>query len=317
MSGFFQKTTLSYVDTETRLNDRLSGLQVVSVQNGVSDTNRLYFNIFSQEHNQNYEFSIGTDNWIWRDVEGNEIPVLKAELDEHSMHPITNQIEEYLQNKLSIKKIELKKQSRLLKFYFSNNSTLEAREGELDEEGTHYQLMMFDSKLYQNYNLLIKKNDCVEQVTNGKEESGKYKVALFDLDYFREEHRFFTNNAIKQARLKKAPVSFIQAQVLYKALFIQDMLTFRPWNLRRHTVGDTRLDTISDKELYSITQEECVKNNFTVEEAKEILKYTILDLREWLKNQKNLEEIGIQEFNWNIIFKDLIPWYKEYIEPLN
>jgi hypothetical protein len=296
------------------LNDRLKGLQVISVQNGVSDTQCLYFTVFSLQHDSLYEFSISTEDWTWKDSSNKEITVFKHELDEHSMHPITNQIEEYLQNNLSIKKIELKKQSMMLKLYFSNGSILEAREDEMDEDGTYYQLMMFDSKLYQNYNLLIKRDACVEEVTNGKEESEDYKVALFDLDYFREEHRFFTNHAIKQARLKKAPVSFIQAQLLYSSLTQEDYFLFIPWRLRRTTGTRTRLDTIPNNELIAITREECTKNNFTIEEAKQILLLTIAPLKNWLKTEKNLEEIGQQEYAHQSIFSGLVSWYEEYIE---
>ena len=68
-----------------------------SVQNGVSDTNRLYFTIYSEDHDQNYELSVGTDNWNWKDASGTGIPVLNSDLDEHSMHPITTEIENFLQ----------------------------------------------------------------------------------------------------------------------------------------------------------------------------------------------------------------------------
>jgi hypothetical protein len=200
-----------------------------------------------------------------------------------------------------------------LKLYFSNGSVLEAKEDLLSKDRSHYQLRMFDSKLYQNYNLVIMDGTCVEEVTNGKEESGKYKVALFDLEYFREEHKFFTNHAIKQARLKKAPVSFIQAQMLYKLLTTKDYLVIHAWGLRRSTGTRTRLDTIPDKELITITQKECAKNGFTSEEAKDILNSTITQLTEWLSNQSNLEEISIQEYGWNSMFKNLISWYEDHI----
>jgi hypothetical protein len=201
-----------------------------------------------------------------------------------------------------------------LKLYFSNGSVLEAKEDLLSKDRSHYQLRMFDSKLYQNYNLIIMDGTCVEEVTNGKEESGKYKVALFDLEYFREEHKFFTNHAIKQARLKKAPVSFIQAQVLYKLLTTKDYLVIHAWGLRRSTGARTRLDTIPDKELIAITQKECAKNNFTAEEAKKILQFTIAPLKNWLKAEKKLEEIGQQEYAHQGIFKGLVTWYEDNME---
>jgi len=201
-----------------------------------------------------------------------------------------------------------------LKLYFSDGSVLEAKEDAQDEDGTHYQLMMFDSKLYQNYNLLIMDGTCVEEITNGKEKSSKYKTAIFDLDYFRAEHSFLSRHAIQQARLKKAPVSFLQARVLYKALATEDHLTFMPWRLRRPHAGDTRLDTIPDKELIYITRQECAKSNFTVKEAKNILKATIDPLKTWLKTTDNLEQIGEQEFAHQGIFNGLVDWYEQEFE---
>jgi len=314
MSVFFQTSKLSFEEAQKRLNDRLKGLQVSTIQNGVSDTKRLYFTIFSPEHDSTYDFYVSTNNWSWKDTANKEIVVLKSELDDHSFHPISKQIEALIHNKLVIEKVELSKHSMKLKLCFSNGSVLEAQEDTKDEGGTHYQLMMFGSKLYQNYNLLIKNGSCVEEVTNGKEESEKYKVALFDLDYFREEQRLFTNHAIKQARLKKAPVSFIQAQLLYEVLTTEDCLVLHAWSLRRHAGVTTRLDTIPDEELIAITQKECANNNFTAEEVKDILKSTITELREWMGNQKNLEEIAVQEYTWNNLFPHLISWYEKHIE---
>lgn len=314
MSILFQNSKLSFGEAQSRLNDHLKGLQISSVQNGVSDTKRLYFTIFSPKHDSIYEFYVSTENWTWKDGSNKEIIVFKSELDQHSFHPITKEIEAFIHNKLVIEKVELSEMSMKLKLFFSDGSVLEAQEDTKDEDGTHYQLMMFDSKLYQNYNLLIKDGTCVEEVTNGKEESGKYKVALFDLDYFREEHRFFTNHSIKQARLKKAPVSFIQARLLYELLTTKDHFLFTPWRLRRSAGVRTRLDTIPDKELIAITQDECAKNNFTPEEAKEILQSTIVPLRSWLNTEKNLEEISQQEYAHQGIFNGLVAWYEEHIE---
>jgi hypothetical protein len=313
MSVFFRNSKLSFKTVQTRLNGHLKSLQISSVQNGVSDTKRLYFTIFSPKHDSEYEFYISTDHWNWKDTSNKEIVVFKSELDEHSFHPITKEIETLIQNKLVLEKVELSKMSMKLKLYFSDGSVLEAQEDTKDEDGSYYQLMMFDSKLYQNYNLLIKDGTCVEEVTNGKEKSGEYKVALFDLDYFREEHRLYTNHAIKQARLKKAPVSFIQAKLLYELLTTKDHPLFTPWRLRRSTGVRTRLDAIPDKELIAITQDECAKNNFTAEEAVEILKSTIVPLKNWLNTEKNLEKMGQQEYAHQGIFNGLVAWYEEHI----
>jgi len=169
MYNFYQDNIISYQEAQKRLHDRLKGLEVVSVQNGVSDTNRLFFTIFSQEHDQNYELSIGTEKWIWKDAADREIPVLKTEIDEHSMHPITSEIENYLQDKLIIKKVELKQKAMALRLYFENGAVLEAKEDLSSEDKSHYQLMLFGSKLHQNYNLLIKNDSCIEEITNGEQ----------------------------------------------------------------------------------------------------------------------------------------------------
>lgn len=313
MSNFFQNTELSYEEAEKRLNNRLNGLEVVSILNGVSDTSRLYFTIYSQEHDQNYELLIGTDNWTWEDATNKEILVLKDELDEHSMHPITSDIENFLQNKLMIKKIELQQKSMLLRLYFDNGSVLEAKEDLSSENKSHYQLLLLGSKLYQNYNLLVLNDSCIEEITNG-EEQGAYKVALFDLDYFRAEHRTFTSHAIQQARQRKTPVSFLQARALYDSLTTSSILAFTPWRLRRSSEERTRLETIPVKELIAITRHECKKNNFTVTEAEDILKSTVDSLKEWIQTEKDIGTIAEQEYAHKGIFRGLVKWYEETLK---
>lgn len=309
MNHFFQNTELSYEEARKKLNDLLNGLEIVNVQNGMSETRHLYFTIYSKKHDANYFLFLGTENWTWKDLTGTEIPVLKADLNEHSMHPITSVIENFIQNKLRIKKLELKQKSMLLRLYFENGSALETKEDSSSDDKSYYQLMLFSNKLYQNYNLMIRNDSCIEEITNG-EEHGEYKVAMFDLDYFRAEHRNLTTHAIQQARQKKSPVSFIQAEVLYRALTSSSELSFSPWRLRRF-MNRTRLNTIPTEELIAITRDECKNNNFTVEEAIDILKSTVDSLKEWIKNEKDIQTIAEQEYGNQGIFNNLINWYEE------
>lgn len=312
MKAFFQKNTLSTKEARERLNNRLKGLELASIQNAASDTNHLYLSIFSNEHSQQYSLSLATENWVWKDIGGTEIPVLRTWVDRNSLHPTTVEIGRFLQNKLIINKIELDQESMLFRLHFENGCLLESRGICLSEDKPYYQLVLAGNNSYNNYNLLIKRDSCVEQIINGKED-GEYRVALFDLDYFREEHRHFTNHAIKQARQKKTPISFVQAKVIYLSLTTNGEFSFIPWRLRRSSNMTTRLDTIPTEELIAISRDECAKNNFTIEEAKRILESTIDSLREWLKIENNLEAIAKQEYINEAIFRDLVSWYDEVI----
>lgn len=313
MSHLYQDKILSFDEASKRLNDHLNGLEITNVQNGMSRTNFVYLTIFSKKHNSSYSLSLGTNKWVWRDDNDKEISVFIPEPDDDDgILALTSEIENILENKLIIKKVKLDKKSMFFSIYFENGFVLEAQEDLTGEFESYYQLMLYGSKLYQNYNLLIKEGSCHEEIVSG-EEHGKYKTAMFDLDYFRTEHRMFTNHAIQQARLKKAPVSFVQAKVLYSSLTTKDYFLFIPWRLCRSTGTRTRLDTIPNEELIAITREECEKNNFTVEEAKDILKATVDPLKEWLRIEKNVESIADQEYANRGIFKGLIKWYEEIV----
>ena len=100
MNTLFQGKTLTFDEAQVKLNDLLSGLKVASIQNGVSDTNRLYFTIFSPEHDSVYELYISTEKWSWENASNNKIAVFRPELDKNSMHPITTEIEKFIQTQV-------------------------------------------------------------------------------------------------------------------------------------------------------------------------------------------------------------------------
>lgn len=316
MSHFYQENILSFKEAQKKLNDHLSDLEITDVLHSSSDTKHLLIKIYSKKHDNDYYFSIGTNNWSWKDFEGKNIPVISDQkIDEDfGLFETTDKLKEEIKNNLIIKNVELSKESQLLKIYFENNSVFEAREDKKSLDQSHYQLSIFGSKIYQNYDLLIMGDKCQEKVTNGAE-NGHYKVALFDLDYFRMEHRSFTTHAIQQAREKRSPVSFIQAKILYEALTTaiseESDLIFSPWRIRRSCADRIRLDTIPVKELIEITRDECKKQNFTTKEAKEILNFTVGEVKDFLKSGKDIKEIASQEYANQSIFDGLLEWYKK------
>lgn len=316
MSNFYQKNILSYADAQIKLNDNLSGLDIVRIQNASSDTKHLFITIYSEKHDANYYFSIGTDNWTWKNSKGKEIPVFKDEFIDNHYHmlAITDELNELIKNKLKIKKIELTEKSKLLQIYFEDYSVLVVEEDIESKDQSYYQLILEENKLYQNYNLVTQRNSWLEEITDGTEK-GEYKVALFDLDYFRMEHRNFTSHAIKQARKKNSPVSFIQAKILYHALTTnisgESIWIFSPWGIRRSSVDRIRLDTIPVKELIEITRDECFSNDFSVEEAEDIMKSTIHGLKKWIDNERDIETIAKQEYAHQGFIYSLVSWYEE------
>lgn len=310
MTPFYQKNILSYDEASQRLNDHLSELKLVNVLNSGSQSRHLQLRFYSKKHDNEYSLSIGTENWIWKNSQGKKVQVLSSELNEYDMHPITDELRKILEHTLIIKKIELSEKSKLFQIYFSDGSVLETQEDLTSENESYYQLILYGNKLYQNYNLRTQNNSWLEEVMDAREQ-GEYKVAMFDLDYFRAEHRTFTTHAIKQARERKSPISFLQARVLYEVLTTTSVFSFSQWRLRRSSMNRTRLDTIPSEELIAITRDECRNNNFTVEEAKDILKSTVDSLKEWIKSEKNIETIADQEYAHQGIFRGLIHWYEE------
>lgn len=310
MSPLLQNNNLTFQEAEERLNARLTGLKIVALQNSVSDTLQLLFTTYSPKDDANLTFSIGTSNWTWKDEHNNEVPVFNhIKVDNNSFWTITNKLQVFLQSSPTITKVSLEKNDMLLRLTFSDNSYLIAEEDPSVENSSHYQLLLLESTKYQNYNLLIKKDSCKEEIVNGEEESN-YKTALFDLEYFRMEHRNFTVHAIAQAREKTVPISFIQAQVLYRALTSFNELAFLPWKLRRSSNIPLRLNTIPSRELIAITRTECDKNNFTPEEAKDILDSTIPAMKQWLQSTKNADQIAVQEHGNESIYRNVIHWYE-------
>lgn len=310
MSPLLQNTTLTFQEAQDRLNARLTGLKIVSLQNSVSDTLQLLFTMYSPEDDANLTFSIGTSNWTWKDENNNELPAFNSKkTNNNPFWTISNNLQVFLESSPTIKKVDLEENDMLLRLTFSDNSFLVAKEDPSSANPSHYQLLLLESKKYQNYNLLIKNDFCQEKTVNGEEESN-YKTALFDLEYFRMEHRNFTAHAIAQARQKMVPVSCIQAQVLYRALTSFNELAFLPWKLRRSSGIPLRLNTIPSYELIAITRKACDNSDFTPEEAQNILDSTIPAMKEWLQSTKNAEQIAVQEHGNEYIYRDVIHWYE-------
>ncbi len=314
MSNFYQTNKLSYKEAQTRLNNHLSGLRIVTIQNSSSDTKQLFISIYSKKHEANYHLSIGTDTWSWKNAKGREISVFKNEFidEQYHMLAVADELVTLVDTTLIIKNLEVSEESKVLKIYFDDGSILEAQEDLTSEDTFFYQLILDENKTYQNYNLVTKGTSWLEEITNG-EEHGPYKVAIFDLDYFRTEHRNFTTHAIKQARERKSPVSFIQAKVLYEVLSTElsnkSILLFSPWGIRRSSTDRIRLETVPLEELISLSKNECEKNKFSIEEAKDILKSMIDPLKGWMKSEKDVEEVVRQEYcNQGLI--RALKWYE-------
>lgn len=310
VNHFFQSNTISYSEAEDRLNRRLRGLEITAVLNSFSDTRRLHLSIFSKKHNQNYSLSLGTENWTWIDADGAEIPVLMTEKNDGEIYDTTIQIKNFILKSLKIKKIELNQNMMLFQIYFDNDSMLEAKSDQQTDYVSHYQLTLTESQLYQNYNLTTQDMGWIEEITIGEDDEAD-KVALFSINYFRKEHRNFSSHAIKQARERIAPISFIQARVLYLALTTESYFTFTAWNIRRLSITRTRLDTIPTSELIFITRDECKNQGFTIEEAKNILDATVDSVRQWIKVTKDIDDIAYQEYGNSNVFSNALDWYSE------
>lgn len=167
MSTFRQKNTLTYDEAQKKLNEHLIGLEVIHVQNSTSDTRRLFITIHSKNYSANYYLSIGTDIWTWKNKDGLEIPVFKEEyiVDHYHMLAITDAVKNLIEQKLTIKEIEVSEKSKEFTIYFEDGSVLNAQQGKNSEDTSFYQLILDENKTYQNYNLLILGESCLEEFT--------------------------------------------------------------------------------------------------------------------------------------------------------
>lgn len=171
MSTVHQKNTLTYNQTQKKLNEHLVGLEVMKVQNSTSDSRRLFITIYSKKNSANFYLSIGTDIWTWEDAEGTEIPIFKNEFIEGLYHMLatTDAVEKMIKDKLTIKEVKLTEESKELFLYFEDGSILRAEQDATSQEKSFYQLILDENETYQDYNILILDDFCSEEFTkNGQ-----------------------------------------------------------------------------------------------------------------------------------------------------
>lgn len=153
MHSISQNSILTYQEAQKNLNTRLANLLITNIQNGMSDTKRLFFTIFSKKYNADYSLSVGTEKWVWRDASGKEIQMLTSQLDDSHFYALTAEAQTILLNKPTILKIELAEKPKTLQIHFTNGSVFEAQEDPDSQEASYFQLRLAPNAMNKNYDL--------------------------------------------------------------------------------------------------------------------------------------------------------------------
>lgn len=120
-----------------------------------------------------------------------------------------------------------------------------------------------------------------------------FNARLFDDEFFAEEQRLYTKNAIQKARSSTIPNSYLQSRTL--AMIITESLPATFWSQWRNRVFSHKLSSLDILDYHAIARQVCDEHKFTLVEAKKIMARSRKEFVVW-STQPNSPSIIQQEY---------------------
>lgn len=120
-----------------------------------------------------------------------------------------------------------------------------------------------------------------------------FNARLFDDEFFAEEQRLYTKNAIQKARSSTVPNSYLQSRTL--AMIITESLPATFWSQWRNRVFSHKLSGLDILDYHAIARQVCDEHKFTLVEAQKIMARSRKEFVVW-STQPNATSIIQQEY---------------------